>query len=58
MAEWFVRWTTKLATRVAAGLQTGYSVLGANLTGYLCQQYRPILDNRGGNDMHRGQCWK
>ena len=43
MAEWFVRWTTKLATRVrsrvAAGLPTGYSVLGGNLTGYCCQQY-------------------
>ena len=47
MAEGFVRGTTKLATRVrsrvAAGLPTGYSVLG----GY--QQYRPSLDNRGGN---------
>ena len=43
MAEWFVRWTTELATRVqspvAAGLPTGYSVLGGNLTGYCCQQY-------------------
>ena len=38
VAEWFVRWTTKLATRfrsrVAAGLPTGYSVLGGNVTGY------------------------
>ena len=62
MAEWFVRWTTKLATgvrsRVAAGLPTGYSVLGGNLTGYCCQQYRPRLDNGGGNDTHRGLCWK
>ena len=62
MAEWFVRWTTKLATRVrsrvAAGLPTGYSVLGGNLTGYCCQQYRPRLDNRGGNDTHRGLCLK
>ena len=62
VAEWFVRWTTKLATRVrfrvAAGLPTGYSVLGGNLTGYCCQQYRPRLDNRGGNDTHRGLCWK
>ena len=57
VAEWFVRWTTKLATRVrsrvAVGLPTGYSVLGGNLTGYCCQQYRPRLDNRGGNDTHR-----
>ena len=60
MAEWFVRWTTKLAIRVrsqvAAGLPTGYS--GGNLTGYCCQQYRPRLDNRGGNGTHRGLCWK
>ena len=32
VAEWFVRWTTKLAiwvrSRVAAGLPTGYSGLG------------------------------
>ena len=57
-----MRWTAKLATwnltRVAAGLPTGYSVLGGNLTGYCNQQYRPRLDNRGGNDMHRGLCWK
>ena len=62
MAEWFVRWTTKLAirvrSRVAAGLPTGYSGLGGNLTGYCCQQYRPRLDNRGGNGTHRGLCWK
>ena len=62
VAEWFVPWTTKLATRVrsrvAAGLATGYSVLGGNLTRYCCQQYQPRLDNRGGNDMHRGLCWK
>ena len=61
-SEWFVRWTTKLATRVrsrvAAGLPTGYSVPGTNLTGYCCQQYRPRLDNRGGNDTHLGLCWK
>ena len=35
MAKWFVRWTTKLATRVrsqvAAVLPTGYSVLGGNV---------------------------
>ena len=45
MAEWLVRWTTKLATwvrsPVAVGLSTYYSVLGGNLTG-------PRLDNRGG----------
>ena len=62
MVEWFVRWTTKLATRVqsrvAARLQTGYSVIGGNLTGYCYQQYRSRLDNRGGNDMYRGLCWK
>ena len=62
MAEWFVRWTTKLAIRVrfrlAAGLPTGYSGLGGNLTGYCCQRYRPRLDNRGGNGTHRGLCWK
>ena len=54
--------TTKLAirvrSRVAAGLPTGYSGLGGNLTGYCCQQYRPRLDNRGGNGTHRGLCWK
>ena len=37
---------------------TGYSVLGGNLTRYCCQQYRPRLDNRGGNGTHRGLCWK
>ena len=62
MSQWFVRWTTRLATRVryqvAAGLPTCYSVLGGNLAGYCCQQYRPRLDNRGGNDTHRGLCWK
>ena len=62
VAEWFVRWTTKLAirvrSRVAAGLPTGYSDLGGNLTGYCCQQYRPRLDDRGGNGTHRGLCWK
>ena len=62
MAEWFVRWTTKLVTRVrslvAAGLPTGYSALGGNLTRYCYQRYRPRLNNRGGNDMHRGLCWK
>ena len=62
VAEWFVRWTTKLAirvrSRVAAGLPTGYSGLGGNLIGYCCQQYRPRLDNRGGNGTHRGLCWK
>ena len=62
VAEWFVRWIRKLATRVrarvAAGLPTGYPVLGGNLTGYCYQQYRPRLDNRGGNDTDRGLCWK
>ena len=62
VAEWFVRWTTKLAirvrSRVAAGLPNGYSGLGGNLTGYCCQQYRPRLDYRGGNGTHRGLCWK
>ena len=62
VAEWFVRLTTKLVTRVrsrvAAGLPTGYSVLGGNLFGYCCQQYRPRLDNLGGNDTQRGLCWK
>ena len=62
MDEWFVRWTTKLATRVrsrlAAGLPTCYSVLGGNLTGNCCQQYWPSLDNRGGNDTHGRLCWK
>ena len=43
---------------VPARLPTGYSVLGGNLTGYCCQQYRPSLDNRGGNDTHGGLCWK
>ena len=56
------RGVTKLAirvrSRVAAGLPTGYSGLGGNLTGYCCQQYRPRLDNRGGNGTHRGLCWK
>ena len=62
VAEWFVRWTTKRTTRdrsrVAAELPTGYSMLGGNLTGNCCQQYRPRLDNRGGNGTHRGLCWK
>ena len=62
VAKWFVRWTTKLATwvrsQIAAGLLTGYSVLGGNLTGYWYQQYWARLDNRGGNDTHRGLCWK
>ena len=62
MTKWFVRWTTKLATpvrsRVAAGLSTGYSVLGGNLTGYCFQQYRQRLHNREGNDTHCGLCWK
>ena len=62
MAEWFVRWTTKLATqvrsRVAAALPTGYLVLGGNLAGYCYQQYRPRLDNRGGNGTHRGLYWE
>ena len=62
MAEGFVHWTTKLATRVRSrvvvGLPTDYSVLGGNLTRYCCQQYRPRLDNRGGNGRHRGLCWK
>ena len=62
VAEWFVHWTTNLATRVrsrvAAGLPTGYSVLGGNLTGYFCQQYRHRLDNRRGNNTHHGLCWK
>ena len=61
VAEWFVHLTTKLASRVrsgvAAGLPTDYSVLGCNLAGYCFQQYRPRLDNRGGNDVHRGLCW-
>ena len=52
VAEWFVRWTTKLATRVrsrvATGLPTGCSVLGGNLTESFCQQYRRSMDNRGG----------
>ena len=62
VAEWFVRWTTKLATRVqsrvAAGLPTGHSGLGGNLTGYCCQQYLPRLDDPGGNGTHRGLFWK
>ena len=57
-----MRWTTKLAirvrSRVAAGLPTGYSRLCGNLTGYCCQQYRPRLDNRGGNGTHHGLCCK
>ena len=62
VAKWFLRWTTKLEirvrSRVAAGLPTGYLLLGGNLTEDCCQQYRPRLDNRGGNDTHRGLCWK
>ena len=62
MAEWFVRWTKELATRdrtrVAAGQPTGHSVMDGNLTGYCYQQYRPRLDNRGGNDTHHGLYWK
>ena len=33
-------------------------MLGGNLTRYCYQQYRPRLDNWGGNDMHHGLCWK
>ena len=62
VAEWFVRWTSKLATRVrsrvAAVLPTGYSVLGGNLTGYCYQQYWPRLYNRGRNDTPCELCWK
>ena len=50
MADRFVRWIKKLATRVrsrvAAGLPTGYSVLGGYLTGYCYLQYRPRRDHR------------
>ena len=53
VAEWLVRWTTKPATRVrfpvAVRLSTDYSMLGGNLSGYCFQQYRPRLDNQGGN---------
>ena len=52
--HWTTKLTTQVRTRVATGLLTGYSVLGGNLTGYCYQQYRPRLDNRGGNDMHLG----
>ena len=34
---------------VAAEILTDYSVLGGNLTRYCYQQYRPRLDNQGGN---------
>ena len=42
MAEWFER-GDPVRSRVAAGLPTGYSVAGGNLTGYCCQQYRRRL---------------
>ena len=62
MPEWFECWATKLATRVrsqvATGLPTGNLVMGGTLTGYCYQQYRPRLDNRGGDDTHRRLCWK
>ena len=61
-----VPWTTKLVnwvrSLVAAGLPTGYSVLGGNTTRYCYQHYWPRLDNggnnQGGNDMHHGLYWK
>ena len=44
MAKWFVHGTTELGSRVqsrvVAGLPTGFSLLGGNLTGYRYQQYR------------------
>ena len=49
---------TRVRSRVAAGLPTGYSVLGDNLTGYCYQQYQPRQDDRAGNDTHRGLGWK
>ena len=53
MAEWFVRWPTKLATwvrsLVAMELLIDYSVLCGNLPGDCYQLYQPRLDNRGGN---------
>ena len=62
MAKLSVRLTIKLATRVRSwvveGLSTDTTVLGSNPTGYCYQQYRPRLDNRGGNGKHRGLCWK
>ena len=33
-------------------------LFSGNITGNCHQQYRPRLDNRGGNDTHRGLCWK
>ena len=60
VAELLVRWTTKLATQVrfpeAADYRLIISVLGGNLTRYCYQQYRPRLDNWGGNGTHRGLC--
>ena len=42
----------------SSGTTNGYPELGGDLTGYCCKQYRPRLDNRGGNDTHHGLCWK
>ena len=40
--------------RLIIYLSTDYLVLGGNLTGYCYQQYRPRLDDWGGNGTHRG----
>ena len=66
MAEWLVRWTIYEAgdpgLSPGSGGRKDYrliiSVLGGNLTWYCYQQYRPRLDNQGGNVTHRGLFWK
>ena len=61
MADWFVRWTTKLATRVrsrvAAGLPTGYSVLGTvassiGLDWIIGEVMTPTVDSAGNKSFH------
>ena len=61
-----MRWTTKLATRVrsrvAAGLPTGYSVLGGNLPGTVSSSIgldwiigevmTPTVDSAGNKSFH------
>ena len=57
VAEWFVRWTTKLATRVrsrvAAGLPTGYSVASSiGLDWIIGEVMTRTVDSAGNKSFH------
>ena len=60
MGQQYLRWTMHSGWPILVGriLQEQEQVLGGNLIGYCYQQCWPRLDNQGGNDMHRGLCWK